>query len=117
MSELVLVTIPLVVEADRLWSEVFGGGYEFSPVACRVRFEEGTTWDKAGRATVGIEDPNDETKLVRATVGIQDLAEAYGKLVGSGYHHCGASLDLDSFDACSSFDMLQMVVFGELVYG
>lgn len=118
MVEFITITVPVVINADRLWGEVFGGGYEYSPVQCQVAFSGESAWDKAGIALVSIENPEDgEEAMVSKRVVIDDIAEAYGKLLTMGYHHCGAPLDLDSFDACASFDLLQMVVFGELVYG
>ncbi len=112
----ITITVPVVIEADRLWSEVFGGGYEYAPAVCRVKFDHGTTWEKAGVAQVFIENPENDMALVDRRVVIDDIAEAYGKLLAMGYHHCGAPLDLDSFDSCASFDVLQMAVFGELVF-
>ncbi len=113
----VTITVPIVIDADALWRNVFGSGYEYSGVSCHVIFGPGSAWDKAGTADVYIEDPDDSDKRVCKRVVIDDVAEAYGKLLAMGYTHCGAPLDLDSFDACASFDMLQMMVLGELVYG
>jgi hypothetical protein len=114
-NEAITVMIPVTVNAEDLWSNVFGGGWEYSSVRITVKYSEGADWQTMGSANVTIGDDAEERKT--ATVTVQELAEAYGKLVAMGYHHCGAPIELDDMDACSSFDVLQMAVFGELVYG
>jgi hypothetical protein len=115
MNEVITVQVPVMVDAASLWSETFGSGWEYSSVAVRVKYHEGTDWETPGSATVTIGGGDDERHS--ATITVQDLANAYGKLIAMGYHHCGAPIALDDFDACASFDMLQMAVCGELIYG
>jgi hypothetical protein len=114
-NQVITVTIPVTVNAEDMWSNVFGGGWEYSSVRITVKYGVGANWQTIGTATVTIGDDAEERKT--ATLTVQDLAEAYGKLIAMGYHHCGAPIELDDMDSCSSFDVLQMAVFGELVYG
>jgi hypothetical protein len=114
-NQVITVTIPVTVNAQDMWSSVFGSGWEYSPVRITVKYGEGADWETMGTAQVTIGDDAEERKT--ATITVQELAEAYGKLVAIGYHHCGAPISLEDMDACSSFDVLQMAVFGELVYG
>lgn len=115
MNQVITVQVPVMVDAQALWSETFGSGWEYSSVAIRVRYQGDADWETPGTASVTIGDTPDERQTAEITV--QDLATAYGKLIAMGYHHCGAPIALDDFDACASFDMLQMAVFGELIYG
>lgn len=114
MNETITVQVPVTINAEDLWSETFGSGWEYAEVAIRVRYQDGATWETPGVASVTIGDTPEERQTAELTV--QDLANAYGKLIAMGYHHCGAPITLGDFDACASFDLLQMAVFGELVY-
>ena len=115
MNETLTVQVPVTIDAQDLWSETFGSGWEYVAVEVDVDFQDDAAWDKPGTAIVTIGDEDDEERQT-ATITVQDLANAYGKLVAMGYHHCGAPIALGDFDACASFDMLQMAVFGELIY-
>lgn len=112
-STMVTVNIPVTLDADELWNETFGSGWEYAEAPIKVSYIGEAEWDKPGIATVKIYDGE---AWQGAEVNVYDLAEAYAKLVTIGYHHCGAPLTLGDFDACASFDMLQMAVFGELIY-
>jgi uncharacterized protein YwlG (UPF0340 family) len=114
-NQVITVTIPVTVNAEDMWSNVFGSGWEYSSVPITVKYGAGCDWEHMGTALVTIGEDEEDRQTRNLTV--MDLAEAYGKLIAMGYHHCGAPLSLDDMDACASFDILQVAVFGELVYG
>lgn len=115
-ASFVTINVPLVVSAADLWSETFGSGWEYSDVAIRVVYQGEANWETPGVATVFIENPEGEG-MTSMDIRVEILAEAYGKLIAMGYTHCGAPIALGNFDACASFDILQMAVFSELVFG
>jgi hypothetical protein len=111
---MITVNIPVTIDGEELWSETFGSGWEYAQAPIKVTFKDEAEWDKPGLALVKIHNGEEWQK---AELSMWSLATAYAKLAEIGYHHCGAPLTLGDFDACASFDMLQMAVFGELIYG
>jgi len=52
-------------------------------------------------------------------VGPDDLARGLSWLIEHRYHHCGEAItpDFDYFDACVSDMILQVAIFGQVIYG
>lgn len=110
------VVVPLALDTDEIWSDVFGSGYEYSPWWVRVSYSPGADWDVAGTATIKHWGKDDDTVLEITQVTIEDIANAYAKLIADKWTHCGGC-GLDDPDACSSDVVLQVAIFGEIVYG
>lgn len=110
------VVVPLTMDADEIWSDVFGSGYEYSPWWVRVSYSNGADWDKHGVATIKHWGKEDDNVLETTKVTVEDIAKAYATLTADKWTHCGGC-GLDDPDACSSDVVLQMAVFGEIVYG
>lgn len=53
--------------ADDLWANIFGSGFDTYPWWREVRFDEGSSWDTPGVATVIVDDPDN----VGATLSVQ----------------------------------------------
>lgn len=116
MTNMITVNIPVTLDAEELWSETFGSGWEYAEFQISVDFKNDASWETPGNAGIAIVKIHDGETWQKAEVTPQTLADAFAKLSAIGYHHCGAPLALGDFDACASADMLQMAVFSELVY-
>lgn len=111
------VFVPLPINADDLWSGVFDNLWEpwwqkLEVVEGNERTMKVTSWDPAA-------EHYERVHLTRE-VTLQDLADAYGLLLGKGQCHCyGIPLEHDptEFDACGSDFVLQTAVFGKVVFG
>lgn len=76
-------------------------------------YSEGSDWDKVGEITITAWDGETEGEaFITKTLTVQDLADAYGKCLTEGY-----KFNLDDFDACDGDVVVQMAMFGEVVYG
>lgn len=53
------------------------------------------------------------------TCSLAQLAKGYELAVSQNLRHCGGSItgDLDDADECSGDQIIQMAIFGELIYG
>jgi hypothetical protein len=115
-----LIVIPVSIDRDTLWSNVFGGGWEYSSWWVGLKYGKGGSWDNIGDGTFTLtcEDPDDDNaKPVKKTLTIDDLARAYGVALSNNYHHCGTAWDIEDPDHCVSDGILQLAFFGELIYG
>ena len=91
------ITIPKRIDADELWSDVFGSGWETYEWWYGHRYEDG------------------EGQYI-TPITIDDLVLAYTRLSQSDYTHCGG-FTLDAPDACTGDAILQLCIYGELVFG
>ena len=116
------VRINVEVPAEELWSAVFGSGFESDTVnnvwLRGVRFIQGT-WDIPG--LVELEYIDEDEKTHKQFYSAHDLAGALSAAIKKGYNHspCGGKIDMDfsNYDACVGDLLLQVMVYGELVYG
>ena len=78
-------------------------------------------WDYSAlsKFTVTAEDPDDENRTFTESFSAGDMEQAINQLIQKGYTHCGGTSisDLDSWDACVSDDVLQQVVYGDIIFG
>jgi hypothetical protein len=83
------------------------------------KFMAGSDWDRPGELAVTGEDPNDETKTIGKILTARDFLAAYDKLrtTDNGGKHCGTCDLIDDPDDCSSDLLLQVCMYGEIVYG
>lgn len=113
--------IAVKVTEQELWSTVLGSGWEYAGdhwVASR--FESGD-WDTPGEFRLS-GDTTDlqgyDSHIVTKVITVADLQAAYEFAVAKNYHHCGSHFaDLDDADACWADGILQIVVYGDIVYG
>ena len=116
------VRITVEVPAEELWGAVFGSGFESDAVNDTwlrgVRFIQGT-WDVPG--LVELEYIDEDEKTHKQFYSAHDLAGALSTAIAKGYGHapCGGKIDMDfsNYDACVGDLLLQVMVYGELVYG
>jgi hypothetical protein len=113
MSNTVVVNIEM--DADALWSAVFGSAYEQMGWWLGEHFVEGD-WSTAGLAKITFEDPDTSSEQT-TYVNVDDLARGYSLALKNNYHHCGTGIDLEDPDACVGDIILQCAIFGEVIYG
>ena len=105
---------------QQLWEMTFGTSGESFSWWSNLKFIEGD-WDTPGIASIAIEDPDDEARLVFAELRIADIRAAAEKARETCVDACmGSAISLDEeadWDACVSDCVLQMAVLGEVVYG
>jgi hypothetical protein len=98
------------MDADEFWSEIFGASFEIWEWWFAVNYIEGD-WDKAGTVEVIAEhEGSDELEIKRFTV--EEIASAYNACLAKGL-----DVDIENMDACSSDLVIQMAMFGEIIYG
>lgn len=106
------------VNEAELWSSTFGSGWETYSWWIQYRFIEGD-WDVPGKVYLKADDPNSD-EYIQRELTVNDLLEAWQKILNipGGVWHCGQQMnDIDDFDACVGDNVLQMAMFGEIVYG
>jgi hypothetical protein len=99
------------------WSETMGGGWEFDSCWIDMNYSEGADWETPGRFTIIGEDPENEGKTISKELGIEDLLKAYQFCLDKGYGHCGGEYDWQDQDMCTSSGILQVAVYGDILYG
>jgi hypothetical protein len=104
-------------EYEDFWFETMGGGWEFSDCWTNIEYHNGCDWDKIGTFTITGEDPENEGKTISKTLGIEDLLKAYQFATDKGYGHCGSEYDWQDQDNCTSSGILQIAVYGDIIYG
>jgi hypothetical protein len=110
------ITIPLEIDADEVWSDIFGSGWEHSDWWVRITHHDDGAWDKPSPITVKHWGRDDDTVIEVTHLTVEQVLTAYAKLLGERYTHCGGC-PLDDPDACTSDAVLQFAVFGEFIYG
>ena len=114
------ITIPMVVPADEFWSSTMGSGWENGYAWVKIEYLDGADWDKVGRFVISYLDHNDDEgdeKVLTKELGIEDLAKAYAEAMNRGYFHCGQRWDWQDQDFCTSDGILQLAVYGDVIYG
>lgn len=114
MSEKVTVKVQIEMDADELWSRIFGAEpWSFGSWWRKAKYAEGTDWNKAGKITVKMDNPEDDDKAVTKTIGVDDLLAAIEKCPP----HIVSDLIEDNMDCISADYIVQVAVLGECVYG
>jgi hypothetical protein len=117
------VTVIVEIEADDLWSAVFGSAFESDPVSrawlVDYSFVEGD-WDKSGIVQITYRGGHFAEVESSKMFNVQDLAAALSTAIARGYRHvpCGGKIDadFDNYDACVGDLLLQIMVYGEEVF-
>lgn len=108
-----IITVPVQFKAEDFWSEIMGSAWETWDWWVRLDYSQGAAWDKVGEITITSWDGETEGEtLVTKTLTIQNLAEAYGKCLAEGFR-----INIHDLDAGQGDVILQMAMFGEVVYG
>jgi len=110
-----MAKISFDIDDQELWSTVFGsspfsfGRGEWFPEA---EYLDGADWDKVGQIKiVGIDD--DENKIEKI-LGIEDLANALPIANKQVYMDL---FNLDNYDSICADAVLQVAMFGKVIYG
>lgn len=108
-----IITVPVQFKAEDFWSEIMGSAWECYDWWVTLDYSEGASWDKVGEITVTAWDGETEGEtLITKTLTIKDLAESYGKCLAEGFR-----INIHDMDANQGDVILQMAMFGEVVYG
>jgi hypothetical protein len=130
------INIELPVDAEELWLQLFGCGYESDPVnrnwLMNTEFAQGSDWNKMGVATIwyipeGKDYDNEKywgknykKHCASKVVTISEIATALSKAMSEGYNHvpCGGKIDtdFDRWDSCVGDILLQLICYGKEVY-
>ena len=116
------VRINVEVPAKELWSAVFGSGFLWDGVndewLMGIKFIDGA-WDVPG--VVELTYLDEDEKPHKQFYNAHDLAGALSTSMAKGYNHspCGCKIDMDfsNYDSCVGDLLLQVMVYGELIYG
>ncbi len=110
------VTIPLTVDADDLWSGVWGACPEYWSWWTRFEFLDGADWDKAGTVRVTGWSPDydeyeGDTVIVKE-ITLDDIVNSYGWFVKAGY-----KMTYEDLDSVYSDVIVQHAFYGEVIWG
>ena len=62
-------------------------------------------------------DENGDYNTIKETLSLKKLAIAYNNLVSNKQTHCGGhTLDVDDYDGCFGYLVLQQACYGELMF-
>lgn len=105
-----------------LWSEILGSGWETWDWWQGHEYAPGADWDQPGSLTVTVVSPDDDADTVTVTVSVEQVAAALDVAIRAGLVDACTGVPIsrsDEFDwdACSGDTVMQMAVFGEVVYG
>lgn len=109
------VTIKREIDEAEFWSSIMGSSEFPHEWWLKIKYHGEADWDVPGSVTVTALDENDNP--VSKTLTIEDLVKAYEVVIDKQYHHCGTKVDIDNMDDCSSDMVLQVAMFGDVVYG
>lgn len=101
---------------QEFWEETMGGGWEFDNCWIDIKYQDGAKWDILGRFTIIGEDPENEGKTISKELGIEDLLKAHQFAIDKGYGHCGGEWDWEDQDVCTSSGILQIAVYGDVIF-
>lgn len=113
----VTVYVQIEMDADELWSRVFGAEpFAFGSWWLYAKYRDGAEWDRAGAIDLEIEDPEEGEGSgigVGKRVDMDVLLDAISKCPP----HIVSDLIEDNMDCVSADYILQVAVLGECVYG
>lgn len=109
------VTIKREIDDAEFWSSIMGSTEFYNEWWLKVRYRGEADWDKPGSVTITALGEDNEP--VTKTLTTEDLVCAYEFVLAKGYHHCGSKIDIDNMDECASDMVLQVAMFGDVIYG
>lgn len=108
-----MALIKFVVDDQELWEAIFGSEpFSFGDHFTRAEYLDDANWNKIGR--VKITGINDDDAEITKTIGLNDLASALPVANEQ------VSMDLfnfDNYDAICADAVLQVAIFGKVIYG
>ena len=116
------ITTTNTIDTNALWEAIWGDDGGGITYWCdKIRTTEG----KSIRLWTSDYKPNPQDFKLHCdqtdewhTVSLHELATAYQTALNQGLKHCGTySINLDDPDACFGDTIIQLAVFGELVFG
>ena len=128
MSNTFTFTITKEVSYDDLWEAIWGSDGSGITYWCdKIRKPDGSDIDLwlKGDETYSLKPNPQDFKLHDFEedkwhlITLNALANAYRKAVEDKLHHCGSCevADLEDADECTGDILLQLAIFGEVVYG
>jgi len=114
-----LVIAEIAVDKEELWSSIFGSAYESHSWWLDEEFKEEGGWETIGEVTLTAWNAKNNSKEIVKSFKPDDIFDAWKKSVAEGYVHCGnySMLDVDNADACFGDIVLQIAMYGEIVWG
>lgn len=109
------VTITRKIDDTEFWSNIMGSTEFPNEWWLKVEYHGDASWEVPG--TVTITADNGEGETVAKSLTIDDLVKAYEFVVANKYHHCNVTVDIDNMDECASDLVLQVAMFGDVIYG
>ncbi len=110
------IIVPLRLDADDLWSGIFGAAVGTWSWWHTFDFQGDADWDKHGEVIITAWDPDykdyEGDTLMTRTINVQNLADSYGWYIRAGY-----KTTIDDMDACYSDVVLQHAFYGEVIWG
>lgn len=107
------VKIEFEVDAQELWSTVFGSSpFSFGDHFTEAEYLDDANWERMGRITVEGYDENDN--LVKKTLDVNDLAKALPIANQQVYMDL---FNFDNYDSICADAVMQVAVFGKVIYG
>lgn len=110
-----MVTIPVLISAEDLWSNVFGSAWEMNEWWSTHKFIEGD-WDVPGKIQITADNPIDENPITKVLT-IDDIVTGYTMAVLGKHYHCGGYVDVQDLDMCAGDIIVQCAMFGDVYYG
>ena len=112
-------TIETEVSYQELWDAIWGSDGSGMTYWCsHIRKADGGDIDLWGAEPVDFKVYDTEEEKWH-TCTLEQLAEGYRKAVATKQSHCGhySVADLEESDACTGDLIVQLAIFGEIVYG
>jgi hypothetical protein len=109
------ITIPYKIEDKEFWSSILGSTEFTEEWWLKIHYEDDTSWEYPGAIQVTALDGDNKPVTKRLT--LDDLLVAYIFAVTREYGHCGALVDIQDMDSCASDIVLQIAMFGDVIYG
>ena len=103
-----------------LWRSVFGSSGETYPWWRDLWFKDGSDWDKPGPIELTVEDPErTPTSFITKKLGPEDVVRAFLDMRNQSITCFGRPVceDPEVWDADMADQVLQWLMFGEIVYG
>lgn len=111
------VSINIEVDPLELWISVMGSAWEQAGDHFLEANYLSGDWDEIGVLELTGENPNGEG-IITKKIGINEILEAYAEAINRGHHHCNCSMvDLENYDSCAGDIILQLALYGELIFG
>ena len=108
-----MIKIEFEVDEKELWSTVFGSSpFSFGDHFTEAEYLGEADWENVGQIKVTGED--DDGSMVTKIIGIEDLAKALPIANQEVYMDL---FDFDKYDCICADAVLQVAMFGKVIYG